>query len=79
MWMKEIGRLLQAQFSLMKGENCDGGGGEGGGGRERGREGGGVTGLVPPGTDMVFQSGTLDRSNYRGKARPGELTACPYI
>lgn len=25
MWIKEIGRLLQAQFSLMKGENCEGG------------------------------------------------------
>jgi hypothetical protein len=39
MWVTEIRRLLQAQFSLMK--------------------------------DMVLQSGTLDRSNYKGKARPG--------
>lgn len=33
MWMKEIGRLLQAQFSLMKGEDCDGRGGREGGRR----------------------------------------------
>lgn len=65
MWIKEIGRLLQAQFSLMKGE----------GGREGGRGVTGMIGLVLRGTDMVLQSGTLDRSNYRGKAKPGEWTA----
>ena len=69
MWTSEIRRLLQAQFSLMKGER-----------RTRflahGHYYDGCFSLslslslsLP---DMVLQSGILDRSNYKGKARTGE-------